>query len=59
MDLKDDLLTFFSGENKNTASENYLPIQDAILTDGLCVVCDNKPHCVWVENNKIYCQHYE
>ena len=29
------------------------------LADGLCVICENKNHCVWAENKKIYCEHYE
>ena len=57
MNLKDDLLNFLSGEKQNASHENNLPLQDAILTKGLCVVCENRPHCVWVENNKIYCHH--
>ncbi len=26
---------------------------------GLCVTCSNKPHCVWLENNKQLCEHFE
>lgn len=26
---------------------------------GLCVTCSNKPHCVWLENNKQVCEHFE
>lgn len=29
------------------------------FAEGLCVICENRNHCVWVENKKIYCEHYE
>lgn len=29
------------------------------LTKGLCVTCDNNAHCLWHQNDKIYCQHFE
>lgn len=61
MNLKDDLLNFLRGKNEpiesaTSNSEIKYPIH---LTDGLCGVCDNRGHCVWVENEKLYCEHYE
>ncbi len=29
------------------------------LTKGLCITCDRKAHCIWAQNQKIYCQHFE
>lgn len=30
-----------------------------LINFGLCLQCENLPHCVWSENDKIYCEHYE
>ncbi len=29
------------------------------LTKGLCISCENNSHCLWRQNDKIYCQHFE
>ena len=57
MNLKDDLLNFL-GE-ATAAATNDLSIQETLIAEGLCVACENRPHCIWVENTKIYCEHYE
>lgn len=28
------------------------------ITMGLCMQCDLKYHCVWLSNNKQFCEHY-
>ena len=38
---------FFSSSNKTE------------LSSGLCITCDNNSHCIWIHNDKIYCQHFE
>ena len=62
MNLKDDLLNFFNGNDTaaNTIHENNQPGNvPQYHVDGLCTICENRPHCVWVEYSKIYCEHYE
>lgn len=35
-------------------------IKDApVITDGICIDCENRLHCVWQENNKYLCEHFE
>ena len=29
------------------------------ITLGLCLHCDLKFNCVWLSNNKHYCEHYQ
>lgn len=29
------------------------------VAEGTCITCENKSHCVWLENKKIYCEHYQ
>ena len=33
--------------------------EDQTLKEGLCVSCENRGNCLWEENNKIYCEHYQ
>ena len=29
------------------------------MLKSLCFNCDNRPHCVWKDERKIYCRHFE
>lgn len=40
--------------------EAFIPSSNkAVLTNGLCVTCENNAQCLWRQNAKIYCQHFE
>ena len=60
MHIKENLLNLLGinpEENVNSAQlQDQFPVH---FTDGLCIICENKGHCVWVENKKIHCEHYE
>lgn len=30
-----------------------------MMAEGLCLTCDNRRHCVWQENKKQFCEHFE
>ena len=42
-------------------------IQNAVLPSphkktaakGICINCDNRKHCNWLENNKTFCEHHQ
>lgn len=37
-----------------------LPFQKSHrITQGICLTCSNRPHCVWQENNKQLCEHFD
>ena len=61
MNLKDDLLQLLGkGGSRQTDEEPQLQSHFPVhFTDGLCIICENREHCVWVENDKIFCNHYE
>ena len=29
------------------------------VAKGICVTCDNRPHCIWQKNRKQFCEHFE
>ena len=61
MNLKDDLLNLL-GIHKDAQTENETLLQSHFphhIINGLCTICENKGHCVWVENKKLNCEHYE
>lgn len=60
MTIKDDVLNFLVGNSASNEYSNDLPLHtDTVVMTGLCVLCENRPHCVWVENSKLNCEHYE
>lgn len=30
-----------------------------VIASGICVDCENRLHCVWQENSKYLCEHFE
>ena len=53
-----------------TLEKKYAPHRDEDKIDpsfpftsemlkSLCFNCDNRPHCKWKEERKIYCEHFE
>lgn len=30
-----------------------------VVAEGLCITCSNRPHCVWLENKKLLCEHFD
>lgn len=36
-----------------------LSLNKVVLSTGLCITCDNNAHCLWRQNDKVYCQHFE
>ena len=53
---------------KNVLIKDFAPSVDQFFTrtqkngkiaQGLCITCSNRPHCVWLENNKLLCEHFE
>jgi hypothetical protein len=46
MSLKDDVL-------------HLLGFKEPGAESGLCITCANRPECIWVENIKLNCEHYE
>lgn len=53
---------------KNVLIKDFAPKTDQSFTlkpeklkiaQGLCITCSNRPHCVWLENNKLMCEHFD
>lgn len=51
---------------KTLIDDPKMKIQEAALFSrkpkifsGLCFNCDNRGHCVWQENKKLKCEHFE
>jgi hypothetical protein len=42
----------------NQSSKENHPAQ-VLINHGLCTSCCNLGECIWEENNKIYCEHYQ
>lgn len=60
MNIKDDLLNLLGvnepAQNADFDSQIEYPMH---LSGGLCTICINRNHCVWVDDKKNYCEHYE
>lgn len=40
--------------------KTFMPASNKIrVAQGLCFTCDNRRHCVWQENRKQFCEHFE
>lgn len=59
MNLKDNLLNFISGDDNPADTKTVQALESYKVMEGLCPNCENIPHCIWVENTKINCEHYE
>jgi hypothetical protein len=59
MNLKDDMLHLLGSTAMITETEEGQILNNYTRIDGLCPLCENRPHCVWVEHTKLYCEHYE
>ncbi|MDT0686023.1 hypothetical protein [Autumnicola psychrophila] len=50
-------------KEKKSFTQKQQPIMDLHVTQemlkGLCFNCDNRRSCVWKENRKLYCEHFE
>jgi hypothetical protein len=59
MNLQDNLLNFFSGNADAPETDIKHNLFNDVNIAGLCPVCENRSHCMWVETTKIHCEHYE
>lgn len=59
MNLTDSLLNLTASAEVQPEIAEAQSLHNYAHVDGLCPLCDNRPHCVWVENTKIHCEHYE
>lgn len=48
------------GNLSEIVEKTFMPFNKSKkVATGLCLTCDNRPHCIWQENRKQFCEHFE